>query len=147
MNKSIKIPIFLLRLTLGWIFFYAGITKILNPEWSAAAFLQKAKTFPLFFQWLANSQNIDWVNFLNSWGPFLIGISLILGALVRWSSLAGILLMILYYLPAFDFPYAGSNSYLIDQHIIYILVLLLLYRIHAGQIWGLDAILRKTKAI
>ncbi|MBI3070189.1 MAG: DoxX family protein, partial [Candidatus Levybacteria bacterium] len=49
---------------------------------------------------------------------------LILGVFVRLAALSGILLMLLYYLPILNFPYVGrgTTSFLIDQHIIFILV-------------------------
>ena len=36
------------RLALGWLMFYAGITKIVNPAWTAGGYLANAKTFPGF---------------------------------------------------------------------------------------------------
>ncbi|MEK7098213.1 MAG: hypothetical protein AAB906_05185, partial [Patescibacteria group bacterium] len=53
MTQFQKISLFLLRISLGWLFFWAGITKVLNPTWSAAGYLQGAKTFADFYQWLA----------------------------------------------------------------------------------------------
>ena len=138
MTQAQKIFVFLLRVSLGWLFFYAGITKVLNPEWSAAGYLQNAKTFAGFFQWLAGSQNIGWVNFLNEWGLTLLGISLILGVGLKWSSVLGAVLMLLYYFSVLDFPYPNPHSYLVDEHIIYALALLLLAILNAGRVWGLD---------
>src|SRR3989338_4979846 len=34
-----KFSLFLLRIAMGWLMFYAGITKILDPNWSAAEYL------------------------------------------------------------------------------------------------------------
>lgn len=143
MNTSTKASVFTLRLAMGWLFFYAGITKVLNPEWSAEGYLQNAKTFTGLYQWFASANNIEWVNLLNEWGLTLIGVSLILGAFVRCASLGGILLMALYYLPVLDFPYPNLHSYLVDDHIIYLLVFVVLYTSRAGQYWGIDAWLHK----
>ena len=49
--------------------------------------------------------------------------------------------MILYYLPILDFPYPNPHAYLVDEHIIYILVLVVLASVRAGRIWGLDGVL------
>ena len=65
------ISVFLLRVGLGSLFFYAGITKVMNPDWSAAGYLANAKTFPSLYQWLASAGNIGWVNFVNEWGSRL----------------------------------------------------------------------------
>ena len=138
MNKQLKIAVFLSRVTLGVLFFYAGITKVLNPNWSAAGYLNSAKTFPGLYQWFASAGNIGWINFVNEWGLTLVGLALITGLLVRWASLGGILLMILYYLPVLSFPYIKPHSFLVDEHIVYALALLVLGGLRAGQIWGLE---------
>ena len=114
----------LLRIALGWVFFYAGLSKIMNSSWTAAGFLNGAKTFPGLYHWFALPANIGWVNVLNEYGLALVGLGLILGLKVRWVSLAGILLMVLYYFPQLSFPYAGSTSaYIIDEHVVYGLIL------------------------
>ncbi len=134
-----NLSLFLLRVTMGWMFFYAGITKVLNPEWSAAGYLKGAKTFSWFFQSLLNPSVLPVVNFINEWGLTLLGVSLILGVGVRLSSLLGAVLMLLYYLPILNFPYPNAHSYIVDEHIIYISVLLYLAAIRAGRVWGLEA--------
>ena len=40
MTTSQKFFLFLLRVTAGWMFFYAGITKVLDPKWSAEGYLK-----------------------------------------------------------------------------------------------------------
>ncbi|MDP3764099.1 MAG: DoxX family protein [bacterium] len=136
MNPQNKNIIFLLRIALGWIFFYAGITKVLNPAWSAEGFLKNAKTFPDFYMSLIDY--LPTINFINKWSLTLLGVSLILGIFVRSSSVLGATLMALYYFPALDFPIASQNYYLIDYHIIFILVLLYFASIKAGRIHGLE---------
>ncbi|MFB6212338.1 MAG: DoxX family protein [Candidatus Magasanikbacteria bacterium] len=138
MTKTKKISLFLLRISFGWIFLYAGISKLTDPSWSAEGFLKSAKTLSGFYEWLASPANIGWVNFLNEWGLTLIGISLIVGLLVRVSSTAGGVLMLLYYFPSLHFPYVGKHSLLVDQHIVYLLVFALLFTFQAGKFWGLD---------
>lgn len=138
-NMSGKnISLFLLRVSFGWLMFYAGITKILNPSWTAAGYLSNAKTFPALFGWLASPDIIGIVNFLNEWGLTLIGVSLILGILVRPASVAGVILMLLYYFPVLDWPTIGTHSYIIDEHIIYVLIFAYFVYAAPGKIWGLD---------
>ncbi|MDO8571952.1 MAG: DoxX family membrane protein [bacterium] len=139
MTQFQKASVFLLRISMGWLFFWAGITKVLNPAWSAAGYLKGAKTFPDFYQWLSTTDILPLINFINEWGLTLLGVSLILGIFVRLSSTLGILLMFLYYLPILQFPYVNLNSFLVDQHIIFILVLLFFSTIRAGRIWGLES--------
>ena len=71
-------------------------------------------------------------------GLTLLGASLIIGLFVRFSSLLGVLLMALYYIPL-GFPYPNPNSYIVDQHIIYIAVLFFFAAIRAGRVFGLDS--------
>lgn len=133
----------MLRAALGCLFFYAGIVKIADPAWSAAEYLGNAKTFAGFYHWLATAQNIGWVNFANEWGLTLIGISLIFGIFARWASLGGISLMLLYYFPVLQFPFVSPHAFLIDEHIIYLLVFILFFFFRAGKFWGLDGLLDK----
>lgn len=143
MSKLQKISIFLLRVSLGWLFFYAGLTKIIDPKWSAAGFLNNAGTFPDFYHWLTGPSILPIVNFLNEWGLLLLGASLILGIFVRLSSFFGALLMILYYFAHLKFPYPDANSFIIDDHIIYTFVLMYFFATRAGKTWGLDGFFRR----
>lgn len=138
MTKSEKISLFLLRIALGWLFFYAGITKVLDPKWSAAGYLTTAKTFSGFYGWLASPSVLPIVNFVNEWGLTLLGISLILGVFVRLSSILGAAMMLLYYLPILAFPYPNPHSFIVDEHIIYALVLIFFATLRAGRYYGLE---------
>ncbi len=123
---------------MGWLMFYAGITKVLNPQWSAAGYLTAAKTFPTLFQWFASPEILPVINLINEWGLTFLGVSLILGIFVRFSSLLGAALMLLYYFPVLEFPYV-AHSWLVDEHIIYALALLFFAAVRAGRTWGLDS--------
>ena len=138
MTQIQKISLFFLRISLGWMFFYAGITKVLNPDWSAAGYLNSAKTFAGFYQWIASPSLLPLTNFVNEWGLTLLGISLVLGIGVRLSSILGAALMLLYYLPILDFPYPNAHSFLVDEHIIYATALFFLASLRAGRVWGLE---------
>jgi len=142
MSQYQKISLFLLRIAAGWMFFYAGITKVLDPSWSAAGYLRTAKIFAGFYQWLASPEILPITNFMNEWGLTLLGVSLVLGIGVRLSSALGALLMLLYYFPILDFPYPNPHSYIVDEHIIYVFALILLAALRAGRVWGLDAFRR-----
>jgi thiosulfate dehydrogenase [quinone] large subunit len=138
MTQFQKTSLFLLRITLGWMYFYAGITKVLNPEWSAAGYLGGAKTFAGFYHFLTSPGMLPITNFVNEWGLTLLGVSLILGIGVRLSSTLGAAMMFLYYLPILDFPYPNAHAFIVDEHIIYISGLLLLGSLSAGRVFGLE---------
>ena len=138
MTQFQKISLFFLRVSLGWMFLYAGVTKILDPAWSAAGYLKGAKTFAGLYQWLAQPEIIPFVNFINEWGLTLLGASLILGVFVRLSAVLGAVLMAMYYFPILQFPYPNAHAYIIDEHVIYAAALLFLAAIRAGRVWGLE---------
>jgi thiosulfate dehydrogenase (quinone) large subunit len=130
-----------LRVALGGLFFYAGITKVANPDWSAAGYLKGAENFTGFFSWLASPQILPLTNFLNEWGLTLLGISLILGIFVRLSAPLGAAMMVLYYV-ALSFPFPNEHAFIFDEHIVYALALLVLASQHAGRHYGLDAVIK-----
>jgi len=137
MTRAQEISLFLLRISLGWLMFYAGITKVLHPAWSAEGYLKGAKAFVSFYQFLASPSVLPFINFVNEWGLTLLGVSLILGIGVRLSSVLGAILMLLYYLPL-GFPYPDTHSFIIDDHVIYMFALLLIGSLSAGRVFGLE---------
>ena len=137
MNNFQKLSVFLLRISMGWFMFYAGITKVQNAAWSAAGYIEGAKTFPEFYQWFLQPDILPAVNILNAWGILLIGIALLTGVFVRAASFFGIALMLLFYFPILDFPHPNAHAYLVDDHIIYALGFFVLMAMRAGSFWGL----------
>ncbi|HEY4499535.1 MAG TPA: DoxX family protein [Candidatus Paceibacterota bacterium] len=133
-----KISLFLLRIAMGSLFFYAGITKVMNPAWSAGGYIRGAKNFVDFYNWLLQPNILPIINFLNAWGLTLLGIALVLGLFVRLGSVGGIFLMAMYYLVILDFPYPNAHAYIVDEHIMYIMALLILTAFSAGRVWGLE---------
>ncbi|MBI4435542.1 DoxX family protein [Candidatus Uhrbacteria bacterium] len=127
-----------LRLVLGFLFFFAGWSKLTTDAWSAAGFLQNATgPFATWFQSLAGNGVVD---FLNMWGLTLIGLALIFGLLVRTASAFGIVLMTLYYFADF----VGNTAHgLIDEHVVYAVVLFFFLVGGVGHVWGLDALLER----
>ncbi|RJQ36316.1 DoxX family protein [Candidatus Parcubacteria bacterium] len=138
MTTAQKIWLTVLRISLGWLFFYAGVTKIVNPAWSAAGYLRNAKAFGELYQWLASPGILPITNFVNEWGLTLLGVSLILGIGVRLASILGAALMLLYYAPL-GFPYPSPNSLVVDEHVVYAAALLYLAAVRAGRVWGLES--------
>ncbi len=136
--KGKKITLFIIRISMGWMFLYAGITKILDSSWSAQFYLKSANTFPWFYNFLMNSDVLPFVNFVNKWGLFLLGISFVLGIFIRFSSVLGAILMLLYYFPVCKFPYVGDYNFVIDEHIIYILLFVLFYFSSKDLYFSLD---------
>lgn len=128
-----KISLFLLRFGMGILFLWAGYTKLIDPAWSASGYISGSKVFVGFYNWLMQPNILPTINFLNEWGLTLIGIALILGIFTRLASFFGIVLMILYYLPIYP-PLHG----IVDEHIIYALVFLVLMAFGGGEILTLN---------
>lgn len=137
MNRFQKLTLIALRLTLGWLFFYAGITKVLESSWSAAEYLNNAKAFTGFYGWLASPGILPVTSFVNEWGLTLLGVSLILGVGVRLASYLGAAMMILYWLPL-GLPHPNEHAYVVDDHVIYAAGLLVLAAMRAGRTFGLE---------
>src|SRR5689334_13739346 len=143
MTKYQKIFLVLLRLALGGLFLYSGFTKITDPAFSAGGYLNSAANFTGFYHWLAQPNILPLVGFLNSWGQFALGLSLVLGIFVPISTVLGAAMMILYWLPL-NFPHPDAHSYIVDEHIVYATALLLLGSLNAGKVWGLENWVAKT---
>lgn len=142
MTNIQKFSLFALRVTMGWMFFYAGITKVMNPAWSAEGYIKGAKQMAGMYEFFLSPQILPIINFVNAWGLTLLGVSLILGVLIKYSAPLGIVLMALYYL-ALGFPMPNPNAYIVDDHIIYIAGLLVLMSFDAGRVWGLGKFIGK----
>ena len=147
MTNCQKCSLFLLRIGLGWMFLYAGLTKIMDPNWSAEGYLRNAKSFSGLYTWLANSSLLPFINFINEWGLTLIGVALILGVFVRLTGYLGPLLMLLYYFPVLDFPKISTHSFIIDEHIIYLFVFLVLAAYKADSFWSVRNLIWKNKSV
>ncbi len=119
-----------LRITIGWYFAYAGISKLLDASWSAAGYLTHAQTFSGFYNWLASPSLLPITNVVNEWALLLIGLSLIFGIFLKWTAPAGAALMLLYYFPVLNFPLVGEHAWVVDEHLIYASALLLIAAFH-----------------
>lgn len=130
-------PIFFLRIALGWLFLYAGASKIANVSWSAASYLGNAKTLPDFYAFLASPGILPATNILNEWALFLLGLSLLLGVGMKITAPLGVALMLLYYIPIFQFPLIKGMSFIVEEHVVYSLALLTVAFFEESRIFSL----------
>jgi thiosulfate dehydrogenase (quinone) large subunit len=146
----------ILRMLIGWHFCYEGIAKLLNPYWTSAGYLAGSQWFlkDTLIDIAANPTAVTVVDFLNQWGLVAIGLGLMLGALARGATIAGIVLLALYWIVA---PPFASVSYAMPAEGSYVLVnkvlvelgaLLVLWAFPTSHVFGLDRYLvwrRTTK--
>jgi thiosulfate dehydrogenase (quinone) large subunit len=133
-----------LRLAMAWTFLYAASHQLADPSWSVAAFLSHTKTFHDVYAVFTTPSWAPIITVLVEYGHLLIGLSLLVGFMVRVSASFGILLMLMYWTAHMDFPYIeNSNNLLLDYHLVYAGVLVLLIVMQAGHVWGLDGWVEK----
>jgi uncharacterized membrane protein YphA (DoxX/SURF4 family) len=146
MKKYSAYLLTILRILVGWHFLYEGITKLINPAWTAKYYLLGSKwIFADIFHWMATSENIlKVVDFLNIWGLILIGLSLFIGLFVRWSSIAGAMLLFFYFVaypPISGYTLgvvAEGNYQWVDKNLIEFLVLIVFAFLSRDFFYGAD---------
>jgi thiosulfate dehydrogenase [quinone] large subunit len=160
-KESYRIGIAILRIGVGVIFFWAGLEKLMAPEpWSAAGFLEFATGGSLGWPFVAgevaegtvfnptqgiwvdlatNDAAMTIINVLVPWGQLGIGIGLILGLLTRFSAAMGTLMMLFFFVAAWDFEFG-----IVNQHLTYALVTAFLGLIGAGNFYGLDGMVGES---
>lgn len=150
-NRLQMITIVILRVMIGWHFLYEGVAKLMKPNWSASGYLMQARgIFAGIFTWMANTPAVlNIVNIANIWGLMLIGLGLILGCFTRLASLAGIFLILLYYVcnPLFvgyyySIPMEG-NYLIVNKNLVELAALVVIAVTFSGRYLGFDRILHK----
>ncbi len=137
-----------LRILIGWHFFYEGLAKLTNPYWTAAGYLAESEWLfkGVFVALASNSTTLTLVDVLNAWGLTLIGLGLMLGLLTRTATVGAIVLLFLYYIAAppfggYEYPMPAEGSYLIvNKVLIELAAVFVLLVFPTGKSFGLDAI-------
>jgi thiosulfate dehydrogenase [quinone] large subunit len=128
---------------MGWVFLYAGVTKVLDPEWGVSGFLLNAIPAgnPFTGLWTTMANEWAWLlTPLNAWGLTLVGAALVLGAFVRWAAFWGAVMMGFYWAASLPLKHA----IVVDSHVVYALLLFGLGAFGAGRLFGLDALIEDT---
>ena len=114
-----RVLLTLLRMAIGWHFFYEGVVKLFAEKWSAYSFLANTSGFLSgFYHWLSSSQvMMKAIDILNIYGLIIIGLGLFIGLLIRFSAIAGALLLTLYY---FAYPPFGPSLFGLGEGHLYI---------------------------
>ncbi len=154
-GKVHQMGVALLRVTVGIIFLWAGLEKLLAPApFDAGGFLKFATAGTLGWPFVsgeiaegtvfnptqalwtglaANATAMSIINVLVPLGQIGIGISLILGLFTRFGAAMGALMMTFFFFAAWDFAYG-----IVNQHLAYALICVALVGLGAGRYYGLD---------
>ncbi len=151
------------RVVIGIIFLWAGLEKILGEglgTWSAAGFLKFGTLGSLgwpfvsgqvadgtvfnpthdFWVGLAgNSGAMTALGYLVPLGQVGIGISLILGLFTRFGAAMGTLMMLFFFVAAWNFEFG-----IVNQHLTYAVMTFGLAVLGAGNYYGVDATVRQS---
>lgn len=157
-GKVHQVGIAVFRIAVGIIFLWAGLEKLLGPEpFSASGFLAHATggtlgwpfvtgtpadgtvfnpTHDFWVSLAGNAGLMSIVNILVVAGEIGIGVALVLGLFTRFAGAMGTLMMLLFFVAAWDF----TNG-IVNQHLTYALVCATLTGLGAGRFYGLDGVL------
>jgi thiosulfate dehydrogenase [quinone] large subunit len=146
--RAPMIAITVMRVLVGWHFFYEGLTKLTAPSWTAAGYLKQAKG-PLGESFRSLATRADLLanaDLITMWGLTMVGLCLILGLFTRLASLAGLGFILLFYLaapPLIGYFYAipAEGSYLIvNKNLVEAAALVVILLTGSGRFAGLDRI-------
>jgi len=151
------------RIVIGVIFLWAGLEKIIGEglgTWSAAGFLKGATggtlgwpfvsgevaegtvfnpTHDLWVSLAGSETAMTVINYLVPLGQVAIGISLVLGLFTRFGSAMGALMMLFFFVAAWDFQFG-----IVNQHLTYAVMTFGLAVLGAGNYYGVDATVRQS---
>lgn len=146
------------RLSLGFVFLWAGYEKIeteLGGKFATSGFLSHVSG-PFAFMFTGMTGNPA-VEYLLVYGELLIGVSLMLGIFTRVGGISGALMTLLLYmstLPAMTAGFTGSyldflmsKNALVSYYIIYIFVFVAFVFLVPGRFLGLDGVMQNTSFV
>tara|TARA_B100000686_G_scaffold299681_1_gene333659 strand:+ start:219 stop:680 length:462 start_codon:yes stop_codon:yes gene_type:complete len=153
LNNAQLYGLVILRVLIGWHILYEGVSKLISPYWSSAAYLLDSKWI---FSGLAetivsNPTLLTISDYVNMWGLTLVGLCLLLGIFSKQAAVGGMLFISLYYLfaPPFlglEYSRPGEGSYIIvNKNLIEVLALFVLYHFPTSHLVGLDRFIEKLK--
>lgn len=151
-NKAIGL--LFLRTLIGWHLLYEGLTKLMDPNWSSAVFLEASQgPFSRIFNSIADNEVLlNGVDALNEWSLTIIGLLLMVGLYNRISAYLGMSLLLTYYLcapPLVGLEYvapAEGNYLLVNKTLIEAAALFVLALFSSENYLGLDLLIKKKGA-
>jgi thiosulfate dehydrogenase [quinone] large subunit len=154
-NPAVQKVFAVIRISLGWIFLWAFVDKLFGLGLATAeknafidggsptkGFLGNAVEGPFaeFYRSFAGAAWADWLFMVGLAG---IGLALMLGIGMRIATVSGVALLVMMWTAVLP----PANNPFMDDHIIYALVLVALYLVHAGETWGLGKAWGRTALV
>jgi thiosulfate dehydrogenase [quinone] large subunit len=135
-----------LRVVVGWWFFHAGVTKLIESGLNFTAgpsYLQRMGDTVLgpVAVWMATTM-LGVIEAIVPLAETLIGLALIAGALVRLASLGGAIFMAFFWVGNAEFGHGVVNGDLMG-----LLLFVTLLVLGAGRYYGLDAVLERLALV
>lgn len=151
-TKAQATGLVLLRLLIGWHFLYEGVVKAYNPSWTSRGYLLSASILKPFFTWLASDSVVGIIDNLNIFGLIAVGLSLLVGIKVKWGCLAGVLLLLLYYLAHPPFPSlpqgpSEGSYWIVNKNLIEMAALFVVYQFPLTTVFGLEALFSRNRSV
>ncbi|MCL4386635.1 MAG: hypothetical protein M1479_01895 [Actinobacteria bacterium] len=155
-SKGLKIVLAIARYVMAFQFLWAFIDKLFGLGFATPSgkgwisggsptfgFLKKGATGPFtpIFNAIGGTGIIDWLFML---ALLFIGLALLLGIAMKIGAISGSILMFFMWAATLPKP---NNILQIDEHVVYILVLLILMFLKAGQIAGLGKSWSNTRLV
>lgn len=142
-----------LRILIGWHLLFEGFSKLLMPDWSSVSFLMESKwILKGFANWIiSNSDILNIVDFLNTWGLLAIGLGLMLGLFTRVAAISGAILLFVYYLnnpPLIGLEYnvpVEGNYLIVNKTLIEAAALVVLAVLPTGSFAGIDILVLRLR--
>src|ERR1051325_4060408 len=97
-SRAERTLVLVFRLLMAWTFIYAASHQAFVANFSVIGFLNSTKTFHGLFALFTAPAIAPVVSFLVAWGHLLIGLSLLVGLMVRVSAAFGIALLLMYWM-------------------------------------------------
>ena len=144
-NNGRFLPLFILRVAIGWLFLHEGLYKLFTPGWTAQYYLAQSEG-PLqgLFQWMTASETLT---VIANYGVVILliatGLLLMTGFLERLACALGMILLLFFYLSYPPFGelsdvMAEGNYLIVDKNMILFLVLWVVWKLRPGKQWGID---------